>query len=435
MLGLLALFHVWTTHSFGEVRTCLGLASGVRLNFIYKYYVQATRSRRRTFFQHGIDAFFFLPLLLIVFAALFKSLHRGSTLTQGLPPAPFSPRPVFYVMEGPDSLTITSIMGNLELTHVKNSSTAADTETGTSTSGSALFHRYAFCDVAIQDATLLDYALLSLLSYFDRDSPDFKALFGTIAAVDDWVVRDEDLWATAVEASIGGEEESSAPAPTVMPRARALEFFSARRNLSVVAVAGTNPLRPYDILQDVLLFHRAFAYEIAEVLSPPLRWIPRQWKSYILSLSSVPSYLMGKPSPHLFYHHTLIEAVKACKARRHDHKVVLTGHSLGGTIAKVVAAGAHVPVVAISSPGVFLSSRDFGIEQDPLKYIAINLINDGDIMPKLDRLTGAVFTLGCGSSNPFRCHQPGQTICELLSHCGGSKAFSKGRFYTSAAKR
>jgi hypothetical protein len=108
-------------------------------------------------------------------------------------------------------------MGNLELTHVKNRSTAADTETGTSTTGSPLSHRYAFCDVAIQDATLLDYALLSLLSYFDRDSPDFKAPFGTIAAVDDWVVRDEDIWATAVEAaSIGGEEESSAPAPTVM---------------------------------------------------------------------------------------------------------------------------------------------------------------------------------------------------------------------------
>lgn len=433
-LGLLILLHVSTAHSWGAVRTCLGLALGIRLNFIYKYYVQATRSRRRTFFQHGIDVGIFLPLLLILTVALPKSLHRRSTLAQGIPPPPFPPPPVFHVIEGPESLTISSIMGNLELTHVKGSA-ATDTALSTSNIDRPLFHRYAFCDVEIQGASLLDYALLSLLSYFDKDSPDFKVLFQTIAASDDWVVRDEDLWATAAEAAgTAVEEESPAPGPTGMPRARALEFFSARRNLSVIAVAGTNPLRPYDVFQDVLLFHRAFTYEIASILSPPLKWIPRQWKSYILSLSSVPLYLTGKSSPHLFYHHTLIEAVKTCKERRHMHKVVLTGHSLGGAIAKVVAAGSNIPVVAISSPGVFLSSRGFGIDQDPLKYIAINLINDGDIMPKLDRLTGAVFHLGCGSSNPFRCHQPGQTICELLSHCGGSKAFSKCRFYTSAAK-
>jgi hypothetical protein len=36
-----------------------------------------------------------------------------------------------------------------------------------------------------------------------------------------------------------------------MPRGRAIEFFSPR-NLSVIAVSGTNPLRPYDVFQDIL---------------------------------------------------------------------------------------------------------------------------------------------------------------------------------------
>lgn len=84
----------------------------------------------------------------------------------------------------------------------------------------------------------------------------------------------------------------------------------------------------------------------------------------------------------------------------------------------------------ISAPGVYFSSRGFGINHDPLKYIVINIIHENDVLPKLDRLTGAIFTLGYGVTNPFICHQPGQTICELLCHCGDSKAFSQYRFYT-----
>jgi len=215
-----------------------------------------------------------------------------------------------------------------------------------------------------------------------------------------------------------------------MPRGRAIDFFSPRRNLSVVAVAGTNPLRPYDVFQDVLLFHRAFTYELAAQLSPPLKWIPQEWTSYLLSLSSVALELVAKPSPFLYYHHALIQAVNVCKKRRHMHKIVLTGHSLGGGFAKVVAAGSHVPVVAISAPGVYLSSRGFCIDHDALKYMVINVIHENDVLPKLDRLTGAIFMLGCGATNPFICHQPGQTICELLCHCGGSKAFSQCHFCT-----
>jgi hypothetical protein len=95
----------------------------------------------------------------------------------------------------------------------------------------------------------------------------------------------------------------------------------------------------------------------------------------------------------------------------------------------VVATGSQVPVVAISAPGVYLSSRGFGINHDSLKYIVIDVIHENDVVPKLDRLTGSIFTLGCGATNPFICHQPGQTICELLCHCGGSKAFSQCLFF------
>jgi hypothetical protein len=87
----------------------------------------------------------------------------------------------------------------------------------------------------------------------------------------------------------------------------------------VVAIAGTNPLKAYDVFQDILLFHRAFTFEIAVILSPSLKWIPLQWKSYILSLSSVALELVAKPNPYFYYHHALIQAVNVCKKGQHTH--------------------------------------------------------------------------------------------------------------------
>lgn len=65
------------------------------------------------------------------------------------------------------------------------------------------------------------------------------------------------------------------------------------------------------------------------------------------------------------YPHRLVAAVEA--ARAEGRQVVLTGHSLGGSLAKIVAAAAGVPVVAVASPGVFLSARGFGVDGDRLK--------------------------------------------------------------------
>ena len=63
-----------------------------------------------------------------------------------------------------------------------------------------------------------------------------------------------------------------------------------------------------------------------------------------------------------------------------------TGHSLGGGIAKIVSAGTGVPVVAVSSPGIFLSSKGFNVPAEPLAFLETNLITENDLIPKIDRL-------------------------------------------------
>jgi putative lipase involved disintegration of autophagic bodies len=96
----------------------------------------------------------------------------------------------------------------------------------------------------------------------------------------------------------------------------------------------------------------------------------------------------------------------------------MTGHSLGGGIAKIVAAKLGLPILAISAPGVFISHRIFGIPTDTLDSFEVNLYMSDDIVPLFDRLQGTTFQMRCLANNPLLCHDIGTSICELVNRCG-----------------
>lgn len=43
-------------------------------------------------------------------------------------------------------------------------------------------------------------------------------------------------------------------------------------------------------------------------------------------------------------------------------------------------------MVAVSSPGIYLSSKGFDVPAEPLSYLETNLIAEGDLIPKIDML-------------------------------------------------
>ncbi len=67
---------------------------------------------------------------------------------------------------------------------------------------------------------------------------------------------------------VGQDCGAPPPAAATTPlHPKALEFHSPVHNVTVLAVQGTNPLRLRDIFQDMLLFHRAFTYELTAQVS------------------------------------------------------------------------------------------------------------------------------------------------------------------------
>lgn len=144
------------------------------------------------------------------------------------------------------------------------------------------------------------------------------------------------------------------------------------------------------------------------------------WTANLLYLSYLPLKLKFQSLPtyrdlSLHYHREIQSYVERI---RHTRKVVLTGHSLGGGIGKVVAARLLIPIVAVSAPGIALSHKIFDVPRSNVDRFEINLISGEDLVPKVDRQKGMILVMACRNSNPLGCHELSSTLFELHDKCG-----------------
>lgn len=79
--------------------------------------------------------------------------------------------------------------------------------------------------------------------------------------------------------------------------------------------------------------------------------------------------------------------------------MVLTGHSLGGGIGKIVSAKLGIPIVAISAPGIYLSHKIFDVPRANIDKYEINLMAPEDIVPKVRLVGGETKEKGVGVVN------------------------------------
>ena len=138
------------------------------------------------------------------------------------------------------------------------------------------------------------------------------------------------------------------------------------------------------------------------MLVPLVQWLLSMWVANLLYLSYLPLKLKFNTMPayrelSLHYHREIQSYVEGI----HDRKVVLTGHSLGGGIGKVVAARLLLPCVAISAPGIALSHKLFDVPRENVDKFEVNLISGEDLVPKVDRLKGLIMKMHCTKSNPL----------------------------------
>jgi len=116
--------------------------------------------------------------------------------------------------------------------------------------------------------------------------------------------------------------------------------------------------------------------------------------------------------------------------------VIITGHSLGGGLARIVGTLVGLPSVSFSPPGLKLSYRKYSVRRPDgsivkvpstggaLHHQTIAVVTELDWITQVDVQVGLVQQILCDNNDKAHqnaCHLLEGTICHLLQHCGDSR--------------
>ena len=216
-----------------------------------------------------------------------------------------------------------------------------------------------------------------------------------------------------------------------------LEFHSAKRGVSVIAVRGTDLTSFMDMLQDVSMFFEVALYHVMSSIVPGAAILPTSliadfiraaamaeqithassWRE-LLRRSGV-KHSSGLQEPNCFYSHYrrdyhvdvynhILQRSEELAAED-DHKpnatrLILVGHSLGGSIGHVVASKLDVPSVAFSSPGIVLSRKKFDVPLRQIHKNTMTVVSSHDIVPTIGGQGGEIHHVECMATRRELCH-------------------------------
>ena len=121
----------------------------------------------------------------------------------------------------------------------------------------------------------------------------------------------------------------------------------------------------------------------------------------------------------------LLDKIEMSKKENPEWTHVVTGHSLGGAYANIVAARAGISAISFSPPGLYLGTRKMGMKftSDLFSHLT-NVIPEYDIVPKADGHAGTIAHIPCSISSQataiekgIACHSMHRTLGILALAC------------------
>lgn len=268
---------------------------------------------------------------------------------------------------------------------------------------------YATCTNRWRGLSVIDLAAFAEAAYFDPASNDtakfLETMFGT-------TLGPIDVHLPELNTKTGSK----------------LDFFEAyipALNTSVISVRGTDIWRFTDFIEDVKMFFEPVVFAVLSAIFPTIRIWPDITFSTLIELYSEITSLFGLQHQS-WYYHELLDYTNSITNRN----VVLTGHSMGGGIARLVGSIVNKPSVTFSPPGVVQSysklvhhigGMSLKVDRANLHHHSVAIIPEYDPVTMIDAQAGMVQKISCNTPNlswQLSCHMLEGTLCNLLEHCG-----------------
>jgi len=103
------------------------------------------------------------------------------------------------------------------------------------------------------------------------------------------------------------------------------------------------------------------------------------------------------------------------------YELIVTGHSLGGGLAQIVAGQLNVEAVGWSPVGVLYDLAHFELDLYMSMRNVFNIVPEKDEVPRTDVQIGASQDIACSSRSRVACHSMDRTACELIMSCGDAR--------------
>ena len=204
---------------------------------------------------------------------------------------------------------------------------------------------YAACKWDWHGLSLFDFALLSEVAYFDeRQGNQVQNLVSTLMPGAGFKVHLDGRRRDLTPTFQGG-------------RPMYVELSSEVLGVTVLAIRGTDVGRLHDFMEDIKMFTEPVLFTMLSGVFPTIRLWSQDTTSRVIEwLFNFNSFfgLQGEADYYKPLTQRIFEILESS-----NNSVMVTGHSLGGGLARIVGTLTELPSVSFSPPGLALSYRKY----------------------------------------------------------------------------
>jgi lipase ATG15 len=186
-------------------------------------------------------------------------------------------------------------------------------------------------------------------------------------------------------------------------------------NLIVFSIKGTKTLN--DIIADAELWIGSMIFDVVMQFTPLVEMYAATSRVFLGWLLSLPRYVFKQFSLVEKYVSKYYDYINSIEIPE-NYDVILTGHSLGGGIAKILSLMTGWQAVAVSGPGISSVESTYKSKFNNIGNTFVNINPAHDMVAMIDSISDSTeFKIPC-RSGIMKCHSSVRTLCQTGIICG-----------------